>query len=266
MIQLYHNDLSSCAQKVRIALDEKQISWTSHHLNLRKGDQFDPGYLKLNPNGVVPTLVHGDVVVIESNIILEYIEDAFPTPSLRPTNPAALAAMRLWFQQLDTKVHGWVGILTMAISTRHEYLAEGPEGVAKAVDQSPDENKRKFKRALIELGVEAPFFPGAVADVDKFLGQMDAALAKTGWLAGDAYSIADIALTPYIARFNFLGLAPFWAERPYLRAWFDRVSARPSFQKVIIDDVAPKRVSDMIANGAQISPRLVELRSALKAA
>lgn len=265
MIELYHNDLSSCAQKVRIALYEKQIPWTNHHLNLRKGDQFDPGYLKLNPNGVVPTLVHGDVVVIESNIILEYIEDAFPRPSLRPTDPAALAAMRLWFQQLDSKVHTWVGVLTMAISTRHEYLAEGPEGVAKAVDQSPDENKRKFKRVLIERGIDAPFFPSAVADVDKLLGHMDTALAKTGWLAGDAYSIADIALTPYIARFNFLGLAPFWAERPHLKAWFDRVSGRPSFQKVIIDEVAPKRVADMIANGAQMSPRLVELRNALKA-
>lgn len=266
MIELYHNDLSSCAQKVRIALHEKQIPWTSHHLNLRKGDQFAPAYLKLNPNGVVPTLVNGDAVVIESNIILEYIEDAFPEPSLRPTDPAALAAMRLWFQQLDTKVHGWVGILTMAISTRHEYLAEGPDGVAKAVDQSPDENKRKFKRALIEHGVEAPFFPAAVADVDKFLGQMDKALAKTGWLAGDAFSIADIALTPYVARFNFLGLSPFWTDRPHLKAWFERVSARPSFQKVIIDDVAPKRVADMIANGQQMSARLVELRSAAKAA
>ncbi|HRE43668.1 MAG TPA: glutathione S-transferase, partial [Terricaulis sp.] len=188
-------------------------------------------------------------------------EDAFPEPSLRPKDPAALAMMRLWFQQLDAKVHGWVGILTMAISTRHEYLAQGPDGVAKAVDQSPDVNKRRFKRALIELGVEAPFFAEAVIDVDKFLGKMDEALAHTGWLAGDAYSIADIALAPYIARFNFLGLAPFWADRPNLLAWFERISARPSFRKAIIDDVAPKRVADLIANGAQMSERLLELRA-----
>src|SRR3546814_10227948 len=58
IIELYHNDLSSCAQKVRIALYEKQLPWKSHHLNLRKGDQFKPEYMKLNPNGVVPTLVH----------------------------------------------------------------------------------------------------------------------------------------------------------------------------------------------------------------
>src|SRR3546814_13150385 len=60
IIELYHNDLSSCAQKVRIALYEMQLPWKSHHLNPRKGDQFKPEYMKLNPNGVVPTLVHGD--------------------------------------------------------------------------------------------------------------------------------------------------------------------------------------------------------------
>src|SRR3546814_9391823 len=49
IIELYHNDLSSCAQKVRIALYEKQLPWKSHHLNLRKGDQFKPEYMKLNP-------------------------------------------------------------------------------------------------------------------------------------------------------------------------------------------------------------------------
>src|SRR3546814_9762074 len=101
IIELYHNDLSSCAQKVRIALYEKQLPWKSHHLNLRKGDQFKPEYMKLNPNGVVPTLVHGDRVVIESNVILEYIEDTFPEPSLSPSDPADLEAMRLWLRRLD---------------------------------------------------------------------------------------------------------------------------------------------------------------------
>jgi glutathione S-transferase len=102
--------------------------------------------------------------------------------------------------------------------------------------------------------------------VDNFLGKMDDGLAKTGWLAGEKFSIADIALIPYIARFNFLGISPFWADRPHLKAWFERVSARASFQKAIIDDVAPKRVSDMIANGNALSPRLLEIMHAARAA
>jgi glutathione S-transferase len=78
MMTLYHNDMSVCAHKVRLALAEKGLSYTARHLNLRAGDQRDPAYLKLNPKAVVPTLVHDDVVVTESVVINEYIDDAFP--------------------------------------------------------------------------------------------------------------------------------------------------------------------------------------------
>lgn len=266
MIELYHNDLSSCAQKVRIALFEKQIPWTEHHLNLRKGDQFDPDYMKLNPNGMVPTLVHDGHVVIESNAILEYLEDHFPTPSLRPDAPADLDAMRDWMGKLDNGVHGLTGILTMGISTRFEYLAEGPEGVTKAVDQSPDEYKRKIKRSLIEQGTEAPMFAGAVANIDALFGAMDVALQTTGWFAGDAFSLADVAYMPYLARYEFLGLAPFWEDRKGLAAWFERMKARPSFQHVVIDTVAPNRIADLIANGKESSPRLLKMRDTAREA
>ena len=76
MLELYHNTMSSCAQKIRVALAEKGLEWKSHHLNLRIGDQQKPEYLELNPKGVVPTLIHGDLVIRESNVILEYLDDA----------------------------------------------------------------------------------------------------------------------------------------------------------------------------------------------
>ena len=76
MIELYHNDMSVCAQKVRFALGEKALQWKSHHLNLRAGDQQKPEYVKLNPNAVVPTLVDGGSVIIESTVICEYLDDA----------------------------------------------------------------------------------------------------------------------------------------------------------------------------------------------
>ena len=63
MIGLHHADMSTCAQKVRLALAEKELPWVGHQLNLRKSDQHRPEYLKLNPNGVVPTLVDDGRVV-----------------------------------------------------------------------------------------------------------------------------------------------------------------------------------------------------------
>ena len=80
MLELYHNDMSTCSQKARLALAEKGLKWTSHHLELRAGDQQKPDYTKLNPNAVVPTLVDNGRVIIESTIINEYIDDAFPAP------------------------------------------------------------------------------------------------------------------------------------------------------------------------------------------
>jgi len=260
-LELYHNDISVCAQKVRIVLFEKGEPWKSHHLNLRRGDQFDPAYMKLNPNGVVPTLVHDGRVVIESNAIIEYLDEAFPEPPLRPADEAARETMRGWFRKVDERVHPMTGVLSIGVAFRHEYIAEGPEAIAKAVDSSPDEGKRQAKRALIEHGLEAPFFGLAVAAVDGFLGEMEAGLQKTGWLAGDRYSLADIALMPYLARFDMLGMESFWSGRPALADWLARIKARPAYTKVLIDDVAPKRITDLIAHGRKHAPQLAAMRA-----
>jgi glutathione S-transferase len=84
MLTLYHNDMSVCAAKVRTALAEKRLEFDLIHLDLRAGDTQKPEYLKLNPNAVVPTLVHDDHVIIESTVICEYIDDEWPDPPLKP--------------------------------------------------------------------------------------------------------------------------------------------------------------------------------------
>ena len=86
MLELYHNINSVCAQKVRIALNQKGQEAKDHILTLR-GDQNEPGYLKLNSNGVVPTLIHDGVPIVESSLILYYIDEVFPDPPLMPKEP-----------------------------------------------------------------------------------------------------------------------------------------------------------------------------------
>ena len=87
-LTLYHSVESTCAQKVRIVLAAKGLAWEEICLNLRKGEQFAPQYLRLNPRAVVPTLVHDGAVIRESSVINEYLEDCFPEPPLRPVNSA----------------------------------------------------------------------------------------------------------------------------------------------------------------------------------
>ena len=100
-LELYHNDMSTCAQKVRLTLTEKCLDWTSHHMDLRKGDTRTDEYKKLNPNAVVPTLIDKGTVICESTVIMEYLEDAYPQTSLRPKDPIECARMRTWTKQLD---------------------------------------------------------------------------------------------------------------------------------------------------------------------
>src|SRR6266540_2059859 len=84
MLALYHNDMSLCAQKVRVCLAEKGLEWESRHLVLRAGEHQQSWYRKLNRRAVVPTLLDGDKVIPESNVILEYLDETYPDPPLAP--------------------------------------------------------------------------------------------------------------------------------------------------------------------------------------
>src|SRR5712672_4285106 len=95
MLDLYHNNISVGAQKVRIVLAEKNVPWTNHHLSLAKGEHLTPEFKRMNPRGVVPVLVHDGNTIVESSVICSYLDDVFPSPPLSPETPLERAAMRL---------------------------------------------------------------------------------------------------------------------------------------------------------------------------
>ena len=101
MLTLYHGLASTCSKKVRMCLAEKGLEWESRLLNLQKFEQHDPDYLKLNPKGVVPTLVHDGQPVCESTQIIDYLEENFPEPSLSPSDAASLVRMKEWEKWSD---------------------------------------------------------------------------------------------------------------------------------------------------------------------
>ena len=83
-LHLFHADISNCSMRVRMVLAEKELPWTSHHLDLRKKETVTPEYFGIHPKGLVPTLVHNGVVHIESNEIIEYLDETYPDPPLQP--------------------------------------------------------------------------------------------------------------------------------------------------------------------------------------
>lgn len=256
MIELYHNDMSVCAQKVRFALGEKALKWESHHLNLRAGDQQKPEYTKLNPNAVVPTLVDDGKVIIESTVINEYIDDAHPEPRLRPADALTRARMRLWTKQLDEGVHVATRIISNAIAFRHQKLALGKEALKTLHDKIPDPKKREESWENVTKGVESRYFVDAVRRFDKLLADMEAALEEDTWLAGKEFSLADIGYAPYILRLQDLQLQSLWDKRPRIPAWFERVAKRRGYKEGFEDWPNESYAALMKEKGMQVQPRI----------
>ena len=227
-IELYHNDMSTCAVKVRIALAEKSVSWTGHHMDLRAGDTHAPAYLKLNPNAVVPTLVHDGRVVIESTIICEYIDDAFPDPPLRPATAWGRARMRHWTRRLDDGLHPSIGVLSMCIAFRHQHADKTPAQLEAHLAGIPDAARRERQRLGLAMGMDSPSFEPALRNWLATLDAMQDVLAEDAWLAGPDFSLADLAYASYYQRLMHLGLSAHILARPAVAAWGARLLARPS--------------------------------------
>lgn len=225
---LYHNDMSVCGAKVRMALAEKGVDYQGIHLNLRAGDAQQSAYVKLNPNQVVPTLVHDGVVVIESNIICEYIDDAWPAPPLRPSASAARARMRLWMKRLDDGMHAATGIVSTCVAFRYQHLARSTANFEAWLSNMIDPARRERSRVCVEMGMEAPQFAAALRSFDRLFAEFERALQEAPWLAGTQFSLADVAYAPYLARLAHLGLDDMILRRPQVSAWARRLAARPS--------------------------------------
>jgi len=238
MLELYHSVNSVCAQKVRIVFAEKGLEWREHLMTLA-GDQFDPAYMKLNPNGVVPTIVHDGKVVIESSVILYYLDDAFPDPPLMPRDPYARATVRLYNKLIDEYVHNSCAVLSFATAFRARLARMTPEARRAELSQSPLTKRTEFKLDVTDHGLDSRFVAEAVHYHDVMLTRMENSLANGPYLAGDAYSVAEAGVIPYIFRLEVLRLAKMWDRRPRVAAWWDRIRQRASTETAI-----QKRMTD----------------------
>jgi glutathione S-transferase len=220
--------MSVCAAKVRTALAEKGLDCNLIHLDLRAGDTQKPEYLKLNPNAVVPTLVHDDRVIIESTVICEYIDDEWSDPPLKPRDSFGRARMRLWTKQLDEGLHAAVGSLSFAIAFRHQWLARSTDDREKWLAGIPQQDRRDRLASLLDLGVESPYFGPAVKRYAKLFDDFERALVQSLWLAGEYFSLAEIGFAPYLARLQHLGFDILFERYPRTADWVNRVAQRPS--------------------------------------
>ena len=154
MLTLYHGRTSVCSIKARLALAEKGVAFESRLMTLR-GDQFEPGYMKLNPNAVVPTLVHDGRVVIESTVIMHYVDEAFGGAALMPSDPLARAQARMTEKLMDEHVHVSCMTITFATANRASLAKLAPREMEEELAKAPDPARSEIKRQVVTYGLDA---------------------------------------------------------------------------------------------------------------
>ena len=265
MIELYHHGSSVCAAKVRFYLEEKALPWTGHYIDILKGDQFAPEYVKLNPKAVVPTLVHDGAVIRESTNICEYRDDVFAENQIRPADPVRRAEVRYWTKAVDEDLHPACGALTFMASHRHTIRGLGEEGLREFLDSTPpfsvSSNWHERKKELVRMGFEAPGARQQVELYDRYLQKMEEALQDSAWLAGDEFSFADIAITPYVMRLDMLSMQGMWegGRLPRVAEWLAAIKARPAFEPAFWRWMPEDLTRDLRTNGARSWPEVADM-------
>lgn len=206
--------------KVHIMLEECGLrlgrDWQVHPINIGAGDQFEPSFLKISPNNKIPALVdpHGPdgkpISLFESGAILLYL--ASKTGKCLPRSDRAK------FKTLEWLMFQMGGVGPM-LGQAHHFRIYAPEKIEYAIDRYTNEARRLY-------------------------GVMDRQLAHSKYIAGNQYTVADIAIFPWLRSWSNQGID--WADHPRLKAWFDRIEARPAVQRgvAVLADVRKPLTDD----------------------
>ncbi len=249
MLELYTHPMSPCAQKVRIVLAEKGLEWTKHHVELSQKENLRPEYLKLNPLGVVPTLVNDGKPVIESSIICEYLDDTYPQNSLKPEDTYAVSKMRYWMKHVDVKLHPSCGALQWPLVMRPGLMEKTEEERQALLDKIPEKPRRERQKRLVKYGLDAPDVIDSVKIYRKTILDMEAALKQHKWIVSDSFSLADVCLAPYFQTVLQFGWTEMYADCPHVADWFQRCRDRESYKTSVSSDFPPEVSADLLAKG-----------------
>lgn len=228
-LHLYHGAISNCSMRVRMTLIEKGLDWTSHHLDLKKKENISDAYFAINPNGLVPTLVHDGVVHIESNDIIDYLDETYPEPSLRADdNETMLEWLRL------------AGSIHVPAVKPYVYATI----IAKKVKKTAEEEK---KYTELQQNEELKKFHSKHAGSNQFGGddvakaeailkdcfdKLEASLEGNDWVMGDRFTLADISWIPL--HFVLIGCGYPFENYPNITRWANAFREKKSFQDGII--------------------------------
>lgn len=230
-LHLYHGAISNCSMRVRMTLIEKGLDWTSHHLDLLKKENISDDYFGINPNGLVPTLVHDGTVHIESNDIIDYLDETFPEPTLRASENEGemLEWLRLAGSIHVPAIKPYVYATRIAQKVKKTAAEEKKYGELQA-----NEDLKKFHS---KHAGGAAFSDEDIASSKEVLAasftKLENALAGQEWIMGDQYTLADISWIP--VNFVLKGCGYPFENYPNIQRWSETFHAKKSFQEGILE-------------------------------
>ena len=228
-LHLYHGGISNCSMRVRMTLIEKGLDWQSHHLDLKKKENISDEYFGINPNGLVPTLVDNGVVHIESNDIIDYLDETYAEPSLRAGNEDELKG---WLQ-LAAAIH-------VPACKPYVYATKITPKVKKSAEEQARYDSLQKNEELKNFHAKhAGSKDFSTSDLDKATAILDACFFKLEktlesrkWIMGDRYTLADISWIPL--HFVLKGCGYPFERLPNISRWAGAFAEKDSFKKGVL--------------------------------
>jgi glutathione S-transferase len=227
---LYNAPQSTCSQRARFVLNAKKLPFSEVKLDLLAGDQLKPDYLKLNPNGVVPTLDHDGAIVIDSSVIIEYLDEIAREPlDFTPHDPVLRAKMRTLMHFMDEMPAPAVRVPTFNLAFLPRFAAMSEEEFTAFANSKP--LRREFMLAMGRKGFPQKDMDEALGRLRRTYERMDAEIEKSGgpWLLGKEISLADVMAMPALVRMADLGQDTAWQDLPRVTHWFEAIRSHPAF-------------------------------------
>ena len=228
---LYNAPQSTCSQRARFVLNAKGLPFEEVRLDLFAGDQLKPDYLALNPNGVVPALLHKGEPVIDSAVIIEYLDELFPEPEpFRPPTPLGIARMRSLMRFIDEAPTPAIRVPSYNLAFLPSFQAMTEEEFVALANSKP--LRKEFLLTMGRTGFSEKEMDSALDRLNRAITRMDETIAASGgpWLMGGQLTLADIAIMPVIVRMDDINLGNMWDKRPAITRWLELIRAHPAFK------------------------------------
>ena len=232
MLELYHYGDSLCSMKVRLCLIEKGVDYKSRFVDLMKFENLTEDYKQLNPNAVVPTIVHDGTAIIESTVINQYIDEVFEGPSLTPKDPVSRARMRVWTKLQDDVIPPAIQKPTFNLLVKPKLAVKSDEELDEWLDSHPLEKSRKLFKGAARGPVDEAALEDARTQFKFVFDRMEITLKYSEWLCGNSYSLADVAYAPMLDRLAQCEFLEVFDDYPHLQTWADRIRDRDAFQEM----------------------------------